>query len=46
VFGVVFLVALAIFAGELIRRTRQRREIEAVWRREDEEFLRRLRNSR
>jgi hypothetical protein len=46
VFGVVFLVALGIFVGELIRRTRQRREIEAVWRPEDEEVLHRLRNSR
>jgi hypothetical protein len=46
VFGVVFLVALGIFVGELIRRTRQRRDMEAAWRREDEEFLRRLRTSR
>ena len=45
-FGVVFLVALGSLVGELIRRARQRRDIEANWRREDEAFLRQLRESR
>ncbi|MDP9184777.1 MAG: hypothetical protein M3O29_03795 [Actinomycetota bacterium] len=45
-FGVIFLVALGILVGELLRGARQRRGIEAAWRREDEEFLRHLRKSR
>jgi hypothetical protein len=45
-FGVILLVALGVLVGELLRRARQRRDMEAHWRREDEEFLRRLRESR
>jgi hypothetical protein len=45
-FGVVFLVALGIVVGELFRRARERREMEAGWRRENEEFLRQVRGSR
>ena len=42
-FKVVMLVALVILLGDLIRRARLRRELDHTWRRENEEFLRRLR---
>jgi hypothetical protein len=45
-FGVVFLVALGVVVGELLRRARERREMEADWRHENAEFLRRLRDPR
>jgi hypothetical protein len=45
-FGVVFPVALGILVGEFLRRARERREMESGWRRENEEFLRQLRESR
>jgi hypothetical protein len=45
-FVAIFLVALGVLVGELLRGARQRREIEAAWRREDEEFLLHLRKSR
>jgi hypothetical protein len=40
------LVAIGILVGLLLRGARQRHEIEAAWRREDDEFLRQLRKSR
>jgi hypothetical protein len=46
VFGLVSFVALAIFIGDLLRRARQRRELENTWHRENEGFLRELRESR
>jgi hypothetical protein len=45
-FGVVTLVALGILIGDLVRRARQRRELDDTWRRENEEFLRQLRDPR
>ena len=46
VFGVVTLVALGIVIGDLLRRARQRRELEDSWLRENEKFLNDLRKSR
>jgi hypothetical protein len=42
----VALVALGVLIGELMRRARQRRELEEAWRRENDEFLQELRASR
>jgi hypothetical protein len=42
----VTLAALGILIGDLLRRARQRRELENTWHRESEKFLRELRNSR
>jgi hypothetical protein len=46
VYGIIACVALGILAGDLLRRVRQRRELEARWRRENEAFLRQLREFR
>jgi hypothetical protein len=45
-FKVVMLVALVILSGDLVRRARLRRELDRTWRRENEDFLRRLRDAR
>jgi hypothetical protein len=42
----VALVALGVLIGELMRRARQRRELEDAWRRENDTFLQELRKSR
>ena len=42
----MFLVALGVLVGELLRRAKQRREMESSWNRENEDFLRQLRNLR
>jgi len=46
VFGLGTLVALGILIGDLLRRARQRRELEDTWLRENEQFLRELRDPR
>ena len=45
-FGVIALVAAGILLGDLLRRARIRGAMEDAWRREDLEFLQKLRGSR
>lgn len=45
-FGVVMVVALGILINDLVRRARQSRQLDDTWRRENEVFLRQLREPR